>query len=272
MKKHSGALILPLLLGLMPILLPSFAGAVEETVCLQCHGGQAGPLGEPVLLWRESVHQKNGVSCHHCHGGDPTDFAMAMSPERGFVGVPADEEIPGFCGNCHVGVLEDYHASAHGQALGSGGPQCVTCHGSHQIRLASIELINPQDCSRCHEFGRAEELRNAIADTEARIAELENALAELHRLGIDTERLAGEIFSLRNVFRRLFHSVDVEKVRSNTVVFAQELAKIETEVASIQAGLTQRKLWGGMVVVLLVLAGVCSLLIHQSYKEEGGSV
>jgi len=28
----------------------------------------------------------NGISCHDCHGGDPTDYEMAMTPERGFAG------------------------------------------------------------------------------------------------------------------------------------------------------------------------------------------
>jgi hypothetical protein len=193
---------------------------------------------------------------------------MAMSPERGFIGAPDEGEIPAFCGRCHVGVLEDYHASAHGQALGAGGPQCVTCHSSHRIIRASIDLLNPQDCSRCHEYGRAEELRQAVSGTDALITGLENDLAELHRLGLGTERLSGMVFSLRNDFHRLFHSVDVEKVRFKTAVFEQDLGKIADEVAAIRDDLGQRKLWGGVIVVLLVLAGVCALLIHKSYKEE----
>ncbi|OHB29927.1 MAG: cytochrome C [Desulfuromonadaceae bacterium GWC2_58_13] len=270
MKKYSAALILPILLLLIPIIAPSFAAAAEETVCLQCHGGQTGHLGEPVPLWRESVHQANGISCHHCHGGDPTDFAMAMRPERGFIGVPADNDIPAFCGRCHVGVLEDYQASAHGRALGSGGPQCVTCHDNHRVLRASIDLINPQDCSRCHDYGRAEELRQAVSGTDALITGLENDLAELHRLGFDTKPMSGTVFSLRNDFHRLFHSVDVEKVRSKTAVFAQDLDKVEKEVAAIQSDLGKRKLWGGAMVVLLVLAGLYALLIHKSYQEETG--
>ncbi len=270
MKSRTATLIHLLLFWLILAGLPSFAAAAEETVCLQCHGGQPGPLGAPVPLWRESVHQANGVSCQHCHGGDPTDFAMAMSPERGFIGVPAADDIPAFCGRCHVGVLDDYLASAHGQALGAGGPQCVTCHGNHRITRATLDLINPQDCSRCHEYGRADELRQAVSGTDALIIGLERDLAELHRLGLDTERLSGTVFSLRNEFHRLFHSVDVEKVRFKTGVFAQDLGKIEEEITAIRSDLGQRKLWGGGIMALLVLAGLCSLLIHKSYKEEAG--
>ena len=84
------------------------AVAAEETVCQQCHAGLDSHLSEPVELWQTSVHADNGVSCHDCHGGDPTDFDMAMSPDRGFIGAPEYEEVPKFCGRCHIGVKEDY--------------------------------------------------------------------------------------------------------------------------------------------------------------------
>ena len=51
----------------------------DETVCLQCHAGLSGHLSAPVADWKTSVHAENGISCHDCHGGDPTDMAMAMS-------------------------------------------------------------------------------------------------------------------------------------------------------------------------------------------------
>src|SRR5512143_2111969 len=106
---------------------------VTESVCIKCHSGLQGRLGAPPRDWKGSVHAANGISCNNCHGGDPTDMAMAMSPARGFLGKPTEMAIPGFCGRCHVGVKEDYLASAHGRALGKGGPQCVTCHSNHAV-------------------------------------------------------------------------------------------------------------------------------------------
>jgi hypothetical protein len=255
------------LLLLLILLLPA-ALLAQETVCIECHGGLPGQLGEPVELWRQSIHAANGISCHGCHGGDPTDFAMAMSPERGFIGVPQEEEIPGFCGRCHVGVKEDYLQSAHGQALGQGGPQCVTCHDNHDVRKATPDLINPQDCSRCHDYGRADEIKSAVVETDRMISDLEQALKALHRIGIATSEMRGELFSLRNDFHRLFHSVDVEKVRGQTATFQQELDRIRGEVGVIEDELDRRKLWGGGVVALLVLGGILALLIHKAYLEE----
>ena len=102
------------------------ASSPPEIVCIQCHSTLPGKYGEPVRLWRGSIHEANGIACNSCHGGDPRDSSKAMSPERGFVGAPKEADIPAFCGRCHVGVLKEYLSSRHGQSLGTGGPTCVT--------------------------------------------------------------------------------------------------------------------------------------------------
>ena len=92
-------------------------------------------------------------------------------------------------------------------------------------------------------------------------------MTALHRLGIDTGEMKGEIFSLRNEFHRLFHSVDVEKVRSRTAGFQQRLGKINNRVTAVENQLADRKFWGGIVVVLLALGGILALILHKTYKE-----
>lgn len=242
--------------------------AAAETVCLQCHGGQPGHLGAPVGEWRDSIHAANGISCHDCHGGDPADVAMAMSPERGFVGVPDHADIPDFCGRCHVGVNETYRDGAHGKALLTGGPQCVTCHGSHAVRKAEIDLINEQDCSRCHSYERAALIRLSMVETETMIARVDADTVRLHRLGFDVDGMQGSLFDLRNRFRRLFHEVDVEKVRRETGGLQGELGKIGAEVAAIDETINERKLWGSLAIGLFVLCGVIFLLVRKAYEEE----
>ncbi len=255
----------PLLFPLLAV--PSFA-QTAETVCIQCHGSQPGPLGAPVAAWRTSIHAANGISCHNCHGGDPTDMANAMNPARGFLGAPKENDIPAFCGRCHVGVKEDYLASAHGRALGHGGPQCVTCHTNHAVQKATPDLINSQSCSRCHDYGRAEQIKAAVVETDRRITEVDRSLADLHRTGIVTKEMEDELFSLRNRFHRIFHSVDVDKVRSQTADFQTELQKIQGHITAIEAQLQRRKVWGGVVVALLVCWGIVALLVFESYRKE----
>jgi hypothetical protein len=267
MRRAITALLL-LLLPLAWLSVPTPACA-QETSCVQCHGNFPGRLGDPVPQWRASIHAQNRVFCFNCHGGDPADTTMlAMSPEKGFVGVPADKEIPALCGQCHVGVLEDYLQSAHGQALGAGGPQCVTCHGNHRVVRATPDLINPQDCSRCHEYGRAGEIRSAVTQTDSVIISLEEDLNRFHLLGFATQDMETRIFELRNRFHRLFHSVDVDRVRAETAGFQEELAAIDADVDLIRERVQTRRMAGGAVVILLVAGGVVASLIRRTYRRE----
>jgi len=240
----------------------------EETVCIQCHGGQEGRLGAPVAAWRESIHAQNGISCHDCHGGDPTDFAMAMSPERGFLGKPGYTEVPAFCGRCHIGVKEDYLASAHGRALEAGGAQCVICHQNHRVQKASIDLINEESCSRCHAYDRAKVIKTAVGGTDRMLASMETDLKMLAKQGIAVKTMEDKTFALRNDFHRLFHSVDVEKVRQETTSFQERGAEIQTQIDAVHDKLGQRKLMGGIVAGLLFLASLICFLMRKTYHQE----
>jgi len=257
-----------ILLSILVVLFLCGSVLADDTVCIQCHAGQEGRLSAPVELWKTSVHAANGISCHDCHGGDPTDFGMAMDPSKGFLGAPAYADVPAFCGRCHLGVREDYESSAHGKALKRGGPQCVMCHSNHAVQKASIELINEKSCTRCHSYERAAKVKAAISTTEANIQQLETQLGELHRVGIDTKKLSGKLFAGRNDFRRLFHTVDVEKMEAETAGFATRLGKIGTQIKEIKDELSQRKMVGGLVVLLLLAGGCIAMLIRKSYHEE----
>jgi nitrate/TMAO reductase-like tetraheme cytochrome c subunit len=247
---------------------PAYSEAPAATVCIQCHGGQPGKLGAPVKEWAGSVHQRGGISCHDCHGGDPSDFVNAMSPERGFLGAPEYAQVPEFCGRCHVGVLADYRQSAHGRKVAEGGAQCVVCHGNHAVKEASLDLINERDCSRCHEYGRAAEIRTALAETDARLAAMGGEFERLKRLGITVEVLNAKLFDLRNRFHRVFHSVEVERVRAETGKVQAELALMQAQVDGFDRQSAHRKVWGGLAVGLLVLLGVVLLQVRHTYAEE----
>jgi hypothetical protein len=251
------------------LLLPAVAVFAQQTSCLECHAGLGGDLGRPVGEWQRSIHAENRVYCFNCHGGDPADFTMlAMSPEKGFIGVPPEEEIPALCGQCHIGVAEDYLGSVHGQTLGAGGPHCATCHGNHAVRRSTPDLINPQLCSSCHDYGRADEIRQAVIVTDRFIVDLEASLRSFQLLGIDTEAMAGQLFAARNRFHRLFHSVDVDLVREQTADIQQELAEVRVQIEDIRGELNRRKLGGGLVVALLLAATLVAALIRRSYHQE----
>lgn len=155
-----------------------------KTSCVACH--EDVELFEPEQLaipkkFHNDVHREIGLSCHNCHGGNPDpklaeDQLAAMDKKYApnpYIGAPAKDQIPEFCGRCHsslafmrrfkpdarVDQVQEYLTSFHGKALKKGDKNvatCIDCHGLHEIRRVS----NPESrvyptkvastCGGCH--------------------------------------------------------------------------------------------------------------------------
>jgi hypothetical protein len=129
----------------------------KEDQCFACHINIGTPQAES---FQKDIHRLRGISCAGCHGGDPnaTEMEDAMSPEKGYIGVPKPADIPKVCGACHMGVPANFEAGVHGKALRDSqeGPQCVSCHGIHNIvpvhnTASPVHPLNvSKTCSSCH--------------------------------------------------------------------------------------------------------------------------
>jgi nitrate/TMAO reductase-like tetraheme cytochrome c subunit len=246
------------------------AAATGEPVCIQCHDSD---MMKPEFRkipgeWRQSWHNQNGVACNDCHGGDPADAAMAMSRERGFVGKPAYQAVPEFCGKCHVGILKNYLESGHGRALkaSGSGPNCVTCHGSHGIQKASIDIINDQRCTQCHTYDRAKIMKQALFATEKKLRDLDAALKKLSSQGMYTEKEGKILFRIEAEYRTLFHTVDVSLVKEKTDGFMQDLNELQNKVDVLFAELQSRKNFSGFLLLVFAGIGVVVFLIAKTYE------
>lgn len=150
-----------------------FPAKGEANTCLECHRSLGGEDAEIVAEWEASLHSSRGVTCAHCHGGDPgaTGMEEAMSPEAGYIGVPEKADIPALCASCHSNaqLMRQYNIatdqwvkfeeSVHGQRLNEGDTKaatCFDCHGGHMMNPAnepssSVYPTNiPAMCSTCH--------------------------------------------------------------------------------------------------------------------------
>ncbi len=157
--------------------------AASDTSCTVCHSD--GDLFDDDALaivtdWTKGVHAAVGLSCHDCHGGNPS-LALADDVEamdegyepHPYRGAPERAEIPSFCGSCHsdpsymrrfnpaarVDQEREYQTSHHGKALAAGDPNvatCVDCHGVHGIRdnATPESRVHPtqvaETCGSCH--------------------------------------------------------------------------------------------------------------------------
>ncbi len=253
-------------------LLKPWAGAeVEESVCVECHTSEImKPEYRHVAEeWKLSWHYQNRVSCHDCHGGDPEDAAMSMSPQRGFLGTPGYTAVPEFCGKCHVGILRNYLESGHGKALKAGkrGPNCVTCHGSHGISKASIEIINDRLCSRCHSYERAKSMKQALFLVEKKIENIEKDLEDLRASGVYTEDERKALFRTHAEFRALFHTIDVSLVKNRTDEFTKKLDVIQERIEETSSELAFRRNFSAFIMLLFAGMAVVVFLLSKTYMD-----
>jgi len=240
---------------------------IEQIVCIQCHSLD---LMKPAYRgipqeWRKSVHYQNGVACNDCHGGDPKDAALAMSPQKGFVGVPKPKAIPQFCGKCHLGIMKSYLESDHGKALlATGrGPNCVLCHGSHNIQPANLNIINEKLCGVCHSYARAQDIKASLLLTEQEINQIDKNLKTLKAGLIATGDEEKALFRTQAEYRTLFHSVDVNLVKSKTAEFTKKLAALSQQAQKGFQELNFRQNFSIFIMLIFIGLGIAIFCLSR---------
>ncbi|MBF0557560.1 MAG: cytochrome C [Nitrospirae bacterium] len=244
---------------------------VEVDACIGCHSSDTMKQEYRWIVenWKSSWHAQNNISCHDCHGGDPKDAAMSMSPSRGFIGTPKYAEVPDFCGKCHIGILKNYLESGHGKALKASGrgPVCITCHGTHRIDKASIDIINEQTCTKCHSYDRARRMKQALFVVEKKMGDMERDLKTLRSEGIFVDEKERSLFSTQAEFRALFHTVDVSLVSERTDDFTKKLSILDKNMQDTFAELRFRKNFSAFLMLLFAGMGVIIFIYSKLPKE-----
>jgi len=254
----------------------SLAGANEgartnNSVCIECHASDIMEprLKEIVTRWEKSWHYQNNVSCHDCHGGDPGDEAAAMSSERGFKGVPASAEVPSFCGKCHLGVLNNYLESRHGKELKTSGnaPNCVTCHGSHDIRKADINIISKQLCSKCHSYEKAAIIKQALFSIENKIKGINEEIVYLKTKGFLMEDQEKNLFRIQAEFRFFFHTTDVPLLKEKFSKFDEDIETVRRKTADSLKEIEFRKDYAAFLMLIFICTGIVLFFLSKTYRD-----
>ncbi len=132
-----------------------------ENGCLHCHQGlkEGTPAGLAFAQWKGSIHDRAGVTCDRCHGGDPAS-SVYQKAHRGIVSPRNPESpvsrrhVPKLCGGCHPEQWKEFSRSRHSRALKRTettieGPTCITCHGSMHTSVLDPGHVAAA-CRKCH--------------------------------------------------------------------------------------------------------------------------
>lgn len=159
--RKSDSILLCFFLACVPFVLPGSAlsaGTEKENSCVRCHAAMPGSsfVGARSHDWKGSIHQKRGVTCDKCHGGDPRSSGEKQS-HKGVLGSnnPRSsvyyKNIPATCGKCHGAEFYKFRRSLHYKILETTGKgaECVTCHGSMVTTVLTPDTVEAA-CERCH--------------------------------------------------------------------------------------------------------------------------
>jgi len=151
------------------------AAQLHPSLCADCHYANLGkPNPTHLQEWDSSAHQRAGVGCEACHGGNPNtveSFLAHQSIVRGY-GPESPvhaSRVPQTCGKCHSGPYTQFQQSRHAALLEHGddhGPTCTTCHGSVAAYLLSPKSLE-SECNSCHGRGKKAERLAYGADARA---------------------------------------------------------------------------------------------------------
>jgi hypothetical protein len=166
------------IVGLAACLLLVPAGAraqLRPSLCADCHFANGGkPNPQHLYEWDLSAHQRAGVGCEKCHGGNPDtveSFLAHQSIVRGHgpESPVHPSQLPRTCGGCHTGPYTQFQKSRHNALLAQGvydGPTCSTCHGNAAAYLPSPKGLE-SECNSCHGRGKKAERPEYAADARA---------------------------------------------------------------------------------------------------------
>jgi len=178
-----------------------------ENSCVKCHEGIENPaIREFHKEWKASAHSRSGITCEHCHGGDPGKSGKEAAHQGVHNALDRESsvyytKIPALCGGCHIAAFSEFKTSSHYSNLitKGTGPNCVTCHDAMATKIikpGEIEIF----CALCHNAkmsllpGVTKDAKTCLERMDLigqKIQEVERALAQAEKSGTDTTQARG---------------------------------------------------------------------------------
>ncbi len=252
---------------------PVFPANVPET-CGHCHSNpqymaeykiptdqeekfKRSVHGEMLLVKRDS----SAPACNDCHGNH------GAFP-------PGATSIAAVCGQCHANNAALFTKSPHRPAFDRLGlPECVTCHGNHEIQHASDDMLGAQDgavCARCHEPGSPGS--RAAAQMHDATIRLKTVIAETRAMLTKASAMGMEVSDAQYTFRQ---DVEPQLIKVRTETHLADPGRVSAQVDEAIAAATASEAAARATLAeawarrrnLLVPVGLIALLMLLLYAK-----
>jgi predicted CXXCH cytochrome family protein len=260
---------------------PVFPSNVAQT-CARCHADASYMAGyriptDQLVEYQRSVHghlllverDLSAPTCNDCHGNH------GAYP-------PGADSVAAVCGQCHAINRDLFLASPHhAPFVRLGLAECVACHGNHEVRRTSDDMLGTSAvavCVGCHApdsagFAAARRMRAAVDRLREALAAAEGTLGRAGAAGMEVSEAEFDLQEVREALvqaRNQVHSFDpaaLEKVASAGV----EKATAAERVGEAALAEHTNRRWTALVplAAIVLVAGLLYLKI-RSLDEEAG--
>jgi predicted CXXCH cytochrome family protein len=278
-------------------------GDTKVATCVSCHGVH-GIL--PVSDARSSVYPTNvAKTCAHCHA-DATHMAGYKIPTDQFAKYqrsihgelllvkrdlsaptcnnchgnhgaypPGADSVAAVCGQCHPTNKDLFVASPHKAAFARRGlPECVACHGNHEVRRTSDDMLGVGEvavCIGCHAadsngYQAAARMRTTVDGLRETIATATAGVSSAAVVGMEVSEAEFALQDAREVLvhtRTAVHAFDpaaLEKVASAGTEKASTAGKT---AAAALVELGDRR-W--MAIIPLGMIAIVGVLLYRKIR------
>lgn len=269
---------------------PVFPTRVAET-CAKCHAdaeAMAGrqyhgrPIGHDQLeLWKKSKHANllldkgdlSAPTCNDCHGNHG-----AVAPQVG--------SVSSACGTCHVQVAQLFAETRMKHRFSETElPGCGTCHGYHEVRSPSDEMLGMGQgavCAPCHENGQfgatlaganaARQMRSSLEELKKQIAKASTDLDKAERLGME---IRAPRFQLRDAndalanARSLVHGFAIEPMKEVVDEGLAVTKEVKQKAEHALQEHTNRRIWLALSMIpIMLVVGLLLFYIRQMPEPD----
>jgi len=232
---------------------------VKGNFCIDCHSNLEGNLKSVVNKWGKSPHAKKGNKCNICHGGNPgvNDASLSKSKRYSFIGKPGNKISISLCGRgeCHDTAINQFIKGPHYQSvLKTGEPNCVTCHGSHNIQHSSGNILSEKTCTACHKTKYSAEIIKLILDIDKKIRKIEKKIEFLRERNAKAQDIEDRFSKIKKLFFQIVHVFSGDDIK-----FTERI--IELEIISLKDNLKTKIAIVNRLDLLYILTLIFSFLL-----------